>query len=364
VLDVWNSAMDLLSSTIFSSDWWLSKWQVVKDWTSQKWASFMDIWGSVKEQISSTLFSSDWWISKWQAVKDWASGTLNWLEEKGRKLLSPFEAGVEAGREAGQRAAIAHAYGGIISRPHLGLIAEAGPEAIIPLSSRMRPRALELWQQTGELLGVMPELPKLTGQAVITGDKDISENIQYVTYVSETGKRFANVVEMKQYRNLERLKNDIHDNIQQTTEAIETTRRLTNVIDIEQYRNLKTRNNTITENQMQFISATNKIQTVKAYATGGILTKPHIGLVAEAGPEAIIPLTGRMRNRGVALWEEAGRRLGVRTPELALGGAGGSPISVTNYISVSVNSSNADPDEIAEAIAIKLERSYHNMPRN
>jgi len=116
----------------------------------------MDIWGSVKEQISSTLFSSDWWISKWQAVKDWASGTLNWLEEKGRKLLSPFEAGVEAGREAGQRAAIAHAYGGIISRPHLGLIAEAGPEAIIPLSSRMRPRALGLWQEAGERLGVRP----------------------------------------------------------------------------------------------------------------------------------------------------------------------------------------------------------------
>ena len=410
-----------------------------------------------------------------------------------------------------------YAEGGILTRPHLGLVAEAGPEAIIPLSARMRPRALELWQQTGELLGVMPELPKLTGQAVInpvlgltprltqlignvaykasvivprfqkifgsaviesafgflprlseltgqaviTGDKDISENIQYVTHVSETGKRFANVIEMEQYQNLERLKNDvirdniqrvtdvsettkkiadvvdiekyqrlidevaypaninepqlrtlpgkvlvkselndvlqkpilsklslynrvdetqdktISKNIQQTTEAIETTRkfvdiigieqyrtlkrmindishyiqqkanisettrRLTNVIDIEQYRNLKTRNNTINENQMQFITTANKIQTVKAYATGGILTKPHIGLVAEAGPEVIIPLSTRMRARALELYEKTGRMLGVRP--YAEGGFAGAltqnreqkiPVSLTPSLAV------------------------------
>ena len=90
--------------------------------------------------------------------------------------------------------------------------------------------------------------------------------------------------------------------IQQTTEAIETTRRLTNVIDVEQYRNLKkTRNNTINENQMQFITAANKIQTVKAYATGGILTKPHIGSRSRSGPEVIIPLSARMRTRAMDL---------------------------------------------------------------
>jgi len=153
------------------------------------------------------------------------------------------------------------AIGGIFSKPHMALVAEAGPEAIIPLSARMRPWALELWQQTGELLGVMPELP---------------------------------------------------NNIQQKANISETTRRLTSVIDIEQYRNLKTRNNTINENQMQFITSVNKIQTVKAYATGGILTRPHLGLVAEAGPEAIIPLSVGMRSRALSLWEETGRRLGVR----------------------------------------------------
>lgn len=50
---------------------------------------------------------------------------------------------------------------------------------------------------------------------------------------------------------------------------------------------------------------------IPAYANGGILSKPHVGLVGEAGPEAIIPLSGNRRSRGIALWEEAGSRLGV-----------------------------------------------------
>lgn len=47
------------------------------------------------------------------------------------------------------------------------------------------------------------------------------------------------------------------------------------------------------------------------YAEGGILSSPHVGLVAEDGPEAIIPLGGKRRGRGLDLWMEAGRLLGV-----------------------------------------------------
>jgi len=52
--------------------------------------------------------------------------------------------------------------------------------------------------------------------------------------------------------------------------------------------------------------------TPTPHATGSILTRPHLGLVAEAGPEAIIPLSARMRARAMDLWLETGRRLGVR----------------------------------------------------
>ena len=49
--------------------------------------------------------------------------------------------------------------------------------------------------------------------------------------------------------------------------------------------------------------------TIKKHAEGGILTDPHLGLVAEDGPEAIIPLDGS--NRAKSIWEQAGEALGL-----------------------------------------------------
>jgi hypothetical protein len=77
-------------------------------------------------------------------------------------------------------------------------------------------------------------------------------------------------------------------------------------------------------------------------ATGGILTRPHLGLVAEAGPEAIIPLSTRMRARALALYEETGKRLGVR-PYSDGGFAGVIPESREQKIPVSVTPSLAMP---------------------
>lgn len=48
------------------------------------------------------------------------------------------------------------------------------------------------------------------------------------------------------------------------------------------------------------------------HAEGGIMTRPHVGLVAEDGAEAIIPLSGKRRKRGISLWEKAGKMLGVK----------------------------------------------------
>jgi TP901 family phage tail tape measure protein len=47
------------------------------------------------------------------------------------------------------------------------------------------------------------------------------------------------------------------------------------------------------------------------HAEGGIVNKTHIGMVGEAGPESIIPLSSARRSRGLALWHETGERLGV-----------------------------------------------------
>ena len=60
----------------------------------------------------------------------------------------------------------------------------------------------------------------------------------------------------------------------------------------------------------------------RAWAEGGILTQPHIGLVAEDGPEAVIPLSASRRDRGAEIWEEAGRRMGLLSAAYHAGAAG------------------------------------------
>lgn len=59
-------------------------------------------------------------------------------------------------------------------------------------------------------------------------------------------------------------------------------------------------------------AAANALTIERRFAEGGILTQPHIGLVAEDGAEAIIPLSGKRRNRGISLWERAGKLLGIK----------------------------------------------------
>lgn len=47
-----------------------------------------------------------------------------------------------------------------------------------------------------------------------------------------------------------------------------------------------------------------------AHAQGGIMNAPHLAQVAEDGPEAIIPLGGGDRARGISVWQQAGDILG------------------------------------------------------
>lgn len=47
-------------------------------------------------------------------------------------------------------------------------------------------------------------------------------------------------------------------------------------------------------------------------ANGGITSGPELSWIGEDGTEAIIPLSGSRRNRGLSLWQQAGKMLGVR----------------------------------------------------
>lgn len=66
---------------------------------------------------------------------------------------------------------------------------------------------------------------------------------------------------------------------------------------------------TVTYNSNGYVS------TAALHAEGGIMTTPHLGVVAEAGPEAVIPLSADERERGAELWAQAGKMMGLLQSE-------------------------------------------------
>ena len=120
-------------------------WTGVSDWFSN------NVWEPIKtgatkawEWVGEKLGDIGEWIGdKWQSFKDWLAG----LGQKGSK-----ETGLTTSK--GKGSILEHAYGGIMTKPHMGIVAEDGAESLIPLSPSKRQRGLDLWQRTGELLGV------------------------------------------------------------------------------------------------------------------------------------------------------------------------------------------------------------------
>lgn len=94
----------------------------------------------------------------------WASNATRSLQGELNKVTLTVKAKIQAqinqqqweqaARSAGGTMYSYHADGGLITKPHLGVVGEDGPEAIIPLSPSKRNRALDLWQQAGQWLGV------------------------------------------------------------------------------------------------------------------------------------------------------------------------------------------------------------------
>lgn len=83
-----------------------------------------------------------------------------------------------------------HAEGGLMTKPHLGLVGEAGPEMIIPLSQSRRNRALGLWRETGQMLGISDRLPEFKQPDSISVDQrwnaSTATPVRYVENASST----------------------------------------------------------------------------------------------------------------------------------------------------------------------------------
>lgn len=106
---------------------------------------FGSIWDAVTRLFTETIPTLA--SNIWNSISGWFSSIGDWFGDVWGKVKSFFGAGYDAGMAE-------HANGGIMTSPHIGLVAEAGAEAIIPLSPSRRTRGIDLWRETGQLLGV------------------------------------------------------------------------------------------------------------------------------------------------------------------------------------------------------------------
>ncbi|MEK5413683.1 hypothetical protein [Paenibacillus sp. FSL L8-0708] len=291
----------------------------------------------------------------------------------------------------------AYANGDIITRPHIGLVGEAGPEAIIPLSAGRRQRGVELWERAGAMLGV-----RAYANGGIVGAQPLrTQAYKAKAYIDDNNDRIGYGAGYAEgiHGSLEMVKKQ---GLKRYTKAMSKASSLTDAYKIRSTGHQLRRQAA----KMKAFARSTKLlgkvvrpvgyamdawdilfagkgkrgrQTAKVaggigggilggaatgamlgtflmpgvgtavggaiggllgtiggeklatkmydgisgffgrrkkrkkkYADGGLISAPHMGLVGEAGPEMIIPLSRQRSKRGRALWEQAGSLLGVR----------------------------------------------------
>lgn len=130
---------------------------------------FKGLWNSITNGVSFVkktiikAFSSAFDKVKevWNKITGFFSGLWNGIKNTVNKLINNGkEATATSSKVKSNDKVTKHALGGLMTTKHIGIVAEAGPEMIIPLSNRKKQRGINLWQQAGHILGMQPNVPK------------------------------------------------------------------------------------------------------------------------------------------------------------------------------------------------------------
>lgn len=181
-----------------------SIWNAVKSWFQSFCNAvknfFQNLWNAIKrgpEVVKNAIVSAftaakNAVVRVWQGVVDFFSGIWNSISGFVGKITGAAGSATSgaatvknAASAHGSRGGRAFASGGYVDSPIMGLVGEAGPEMIIPLSAQRRRRGMSLWQQAGRILGaptVTPQisLPSYTpGSSVTTNNASTSNTNNY-----------------------------------------------------------------------------------------------------------------------------------------------------------------------------------------
>ena len=146
--NLWNGIVTFFTDTVptFVSNVWNNN--IVPFFTQTIPGFFRSLWDGITGFVTQTIPS--WANSIASVVSGWWSSVKGWFSDLWSKVSGAFTSGYNAATGG------KHAWGGIMNAPHVGMVAEDGPEAIIPLSPSKADRGFDLWMKAGQYLGVRP----------------------------------------------------------------------------------------------------------------------------------------------------------------------------------------------------------------
>jgi len=196
IVEVWNKAYLWLSEICgsiaqFFSDTWngiKTGAAAVAGWTIEKWNTAAALLSGICTTVTET-FSNAWdsissgasrvagWVVgrfEWmkggvdsvvELIKDFFGGAFQFIEDKIQSVMGLWQKfknfiGIAPTIPVPEEVQVAkagamyrrHALGGIFSTPHIGMVAEAGREAILPIDNPSR--GIPLWMAAGRMMGL------------------------------------------------------------------------------------------------------------------------------------------------------------------------------------------------------------------
>ena len=157
IAELWDSATEFVTETLIPALETIGN-AVNTFFTETIPGKIAEIWDGAVEFVTKDLATGLETIGKsistffTVTVPGWFSGLWDSAVEKWNSFKSNFSLGWSDGKEDGSKGGKAH--GGVVQSKMLSWLGEEGPEAVIPLNPSRRDRALSLWMQTGQRLGV------------------------------------------------------------------------------------------------------------------------------------------------------------------------------------------------------------------
>lgn len=154
------------------SDFANAEWEVIQEVVITAWDSICAVWGIASAWFDSTVWQptstaadtvraaiSDAFQSAYDFVTGLFGGIAGWFEENvidpiSKKFdeLRRIGSGITGLVGSGGGSEAPHAAGGIFHAPHRGIVAENGPEAVIPLNDRTR--GISILERAATMMGL------------------------------------------------------------------------------------------------------------------------------------------------------------------------------------------------------------------